>query len=137
MQTRYSQRVAVECSVMFAGESALGEGRVLDLSLPGCLFESAVKMSPGEYVQLRLFLPDGQRPLQVPLAVVRWVQGFRVGLEFIRTSESEQRRLHIFVRRRFRLADISIPSESVVVIRQMCGTCPLEDGEFRETIKFE
>ena len=36
MQARYSQRVTVECSVMFAGESAMGEGRVLDLSLRGC-----------------------------------------------------------------------------------------------------
>lgn len=116
MQARYSQRVTVECSVMFAGESAVGEGRVLDLSLPGCLLESSEKMSTGEYVQLRLFLPDDQAPLQVPLAAVRWVQGFRVGLEFIRTSEIEQRRLNRFVSRRLGLSDIWIPSEGVVVV---------------------
>ena len=57
-------------------------------------------MCPREYVQLRLFLPDDQAPLQVPLAAVRWVQGLRVGLEFIRTPKREQRRLDHFVRRR-------------------------------------
>ena len=100
MQARYSQRVTVECSVMFAGESAMGEGRVLDLSLPGCLLESHERMFVREYVQLRLFLPDDQAPLQVPLAAVRWVQGLRVGLEFIRTPKREQRRLDHFVRGR-------------------------------------
>jgi hypothetical protein len=57
-------------------------------------------ISPGEYVQLRIFLPDDQAPLQVPLAAVRWVAGVRAGLEFIRTPESEQRRLDDFVRMR-------------------------------------
>ena len=98
MQARYSQRVAVECPALFAGENAVAEGRILDLSLPGCLLESTEKMSPGEYVQLRLFLPNSQTPLQVILAAVRWVDGFRVGLEFIRTTLDEQLRLERFVR---------------------------------------
>jgi hypothetical protein len=116
MQARYSQRVIVKCSVMFARESAVGEGRVIDLSLPGCLLESQEQMSPGEYVQLRLFLPDDQAPLEVPLAAVRWVLGKRVGLEFIRTSESEQRRLDHFVRRRIDGEAISTWSEGIVVL---------------------
>ncbi len=116
MQARYSQRVTVECSAMFAGESAVGEGRILDLSLPGCLLESSKKMSTGEYVQLRLFLPDLQTPLHVPLAAVRWVEGVRVGLEFIRTSSDGQRRLEHFVRRHLGHGVASVWSESVVVI---------------------
>ena len=119
MQARYSQRVTVECSVMFAGESAIGEGRILDLSLPGCLLESPEKMFPGEYVQLRLFLPNHQTPLQVSLAAVRWVDGCRVGLEFIRTSRDEERRLEHFVRRRLGQGAASVWREGIVVIGPM------------------
>ncbi|MCE3222869.1 MAG: hypothetical protein K0S58_1049 [Nitrospira sp.] len=115
MQPRYSRRVMVECSAMFAGESVVAEGRVLDLSLPGCLLESREKMSAGEYVKLRLFLPDDQAPLQVPLAAVRWVQGVRIGLEFIRTSEREQRRLDRFVRRRLELIGESSCRQNAVI----------------------
>ena len=116
MQARCSQRVMEEWSVMSAGESAIGEGRILDLSLPGCLLESPEKMSPGEYVQLRLFLPDRQTPLQVSLAAVRWVDGVRAGLEFIRPHHDEQPRLEHFVRRRLRPAGASVWNEGIVVI---------------------
>lgn len=121
MQARYCQRVSLECPVMFASESAVGEGRILDLSLPGCLFESPEKMSPGEYVQLRLFLPDIQSPLHVPLAAVRWVDGFKNGIEFIRTSQDEQCRLEQFVRRRLRQGKIKKWSGGIVMIREAGG----------------
>lgn len=119
MQARYSQRVKVDCSVRFAGESGVREGRILDLSLPGCLLESPEKISPGEYVQLRLFLPDLQAPLQVSLAAVRWVQGVRVGLEFIRTSLDEQRRLERFVREHLGAGGASVWREGIVVTGAM------------------
>ena len=100
MQARYSQRIEVDCAVMFAGDSAMGEGRALDISLPGCLLESPEEMFEGDYVQLRLFLPDALTPLQVSLAAVRWVNGTRVGIEFIRTTHDQQCRLEHFVRGR-------------------------------------
>ena len=117
MKSRYSQRVSVACSVIFCGDSGVGEGRILDVSLPGCLLESAARLKTGDYVQLRLFLPDLQSPLHVPLAAVRWVEGNRVGLEFIRTSHEERSRLELFVRRRSRPAGRSAAwSEGIVVV---------------------
>lgn len=117
MKARYSQRISVACSVIFAGEGGVGEGRILDVSLPGCLLESASSLKPGEYVQLRVFLPDLQSPLHVPLAAVRWVEGNRVGLEFIRTSRDEQSRLERFVRRKSRFAGRQAAwTEGIVVV---------------------
>jgi hypothetical protein len=117
MKPRYSQRVAVCCSVIFAGDGGVGEGRLLDVSLPGCLLESAASLKSGDYVQLRLFLPDLQSPLHVPLAAVRWVDGTRVGLEFIRTSHEEQSRLRQFVRGKSRTAGRKTAwTEGIVVI---------------------
>jgi hypothetical protein len=117
MKARYSQRVSVACSVIFAGDGGVGEGRILDVSLPGCLLESAATLKSGDYVQLRVFLPDLQSPLHVPLAAVRWVEGNRVGLEFIRTSQEEQNRLEQFVRRKSRVAGRQAAwTEGIVVV---------------------
>ncbi len=100
MEDRYSPRVPIECSAVFAGESVIGEGRVLDVSLPGCLIESPEAAKAGEYIRLKVCLPDGQPAIGVPLAVVRWVKGNRLGLEFIRSSEEDSARLKHFVQRR-------------------------------------
>ncbi len=102
MEERYSVRVPTDCSVVFAGEVLIGEGRIIDVSLPGCLMESLDSPKPGDYIQLKLFLPDQQPAIRVFLAVVRWTEGNRSGVEFIRSSEADQTRLTRFVQRRRR-----------------------------------
>ena len=97
MEDRYSKRIPVEGSIIFAAETVIGEGRVIDVSLPGCLMEISESTRPGGYIRLKLFLPDGQPAVSVPLAVVRWVKNNRIGIEFIRTAEKDARRLKRFV----------------------------------------
>ena len=94
----------------------MGEGRILDISLPGCLLESPKQIRAGEYLQLRLFLPDQQAPLHVALAAVRWAAGSKLGIEFIRTSEEEQRRLEQYVRRNPAQRSPSTCSEGIVLL---------------------
>jgi hypothetical protein len=138
MQTRYSQRVRVDCSVIFCGESGIGEGRIVNLSLPGCLLESSQRISSGDYVQLRLFLPDQQAPLQVSLAAVRWVDGSRVGLEFIRTSQNEQLRLEHLVRRQSDPIAAAMGRKEIVAIRcpgvvPACRVRPIKSSPRRDS----
>ena len=99
MVTRYGPRVTVTCDVVVAGDHVVFPGRVLDVSLPGCLITCVHTLKVGDYVQLRVFLPDQAAPLNVPLAVVRWVDKTKLGVEFIRSSEEDQQRLSRFVRR--------------------------------------
>jgi len=99
MKDRYSTRIPVEGSIIFAAETMIGQGRVIDVSLPGCLVEISESARPGGYLRLKLSLPDGQPAISVPLAVVRWVKNNRIGLEFIRTSEKDAKRLKRFVKR--------------------------------------
>jgi PilZ domain-containing protein len=98
MVKRYGPRVGLTCKVILAGERSSCEGRVLDVSLPGCLIECDHSLRVGDYVRLRLFFPDQARPMNVPLAAVRWVDRARVGVEFIRSSKSDQARLATLVR---------------------------------------
>lgn len=96
-EARYSERLALQCSIIFANGTETGEGRVLDVSVPGCLVESLVPVKVGDYLQLRLLLPDHQPALFVSLAAVRRVQGLRFGLEFIGMKEKDRVRLNRFV----------------------------------------
>lgn len=104
MNHRYSERVPVECGAVFSVDNLCGEGRVLDVSLPGCLMESPRWVKVGDYIRLRLFLPDQPSPLNVFLAVVRRVTGNYIGLEFIRFSDKDQARLARYVHRNLHAA---------------------------------
>jgi crotonobetainyl-CoA:carnitine CoA-transferase CaiB-like acyl-CoA transferase len=106
MKNRYSQRVPVEGSVVFSGDEVTGQGRVIDVSLPGCLMETPEMVKPGDYVHLKLTLAD-QKTMTVPLAVVRWADGNRIGVEFIRSSEQDQAHLTRLVQRHRVLTSLS------------------------------
>ncbi|HET6676128.1 MAG TPA: PilZ domain-containing protein [Nitrospiraceae bacterium] len=92
MTARYSLRKAVEGSACIVAEGLLGNGRVLDMSVPGCLVETGLQLKVGQFLRLRIMYA-GVKPLGIGLAVVRWVNGRHAGIEFIRMSEEDQARL--------------------------------------------
>lgn len=116
MVKRYGPRVELTCKVILAGDQSYCEGRVLDVSLPGCLIECVhpLPLRVGDYVRLRLFLPDQARPMNVPLAAVRWVESGRAGVEFIRSSKADQVRLATLMRRHIPSAE-SVDQESIAM----------------------
>jgi hypothetical protein len=90
MQPRYKNRVPLTASVSFCNGELSGQGRVLDLTAPGCLVESPQKVLKGQYFQLQISLPGRASPLSVMLAAVRWSKDRRFGLEFIKMDRPEQ-----------------------------------------------
>src|SRR5687767_862921 len=97
MQPRYKKRVPLIASVSFCNGELSGQGRVLDLTAPGCLIESDQKVLKGHYFRLQISLPDLNAPLSVKLAAVRWSKGCRFGLEFIQMDRSEQQMLDALI----------------------------------------
>ena len=63
----------------------LGEGQIQDLTVPGCLLETALVLERGQPVQLRVCL-DKQTPMCIDLGIVRWAQEGNAGIEFIRMA---------------------------------------------------
>ena len=92
MKARYSPRKSVECTACIACDGIVGKGRVLDLSAPGCLLETGLQLKVGQSLRLKVMFSGGQQ-LAVSLAIVRWVNGRKAGLEFLRMSEEDQARL--------------------------------------------
>jgi hypothetical protein len=74
----------------------VGEGQVLDLTVPGCQLATTFPLEPGQSVQLRVDI-DNKRPMRVDLGVVRWAKDGKAGVEFIRMATDEQLRLRFYV----------------------------------------
>ena len=70
MNNRYSSRTPVKCVVTFSADGVVGEGRVLNLSVPGCLIETSANLKVGQYLHLQLRFSEGPAPLRIALAVV-------------------------------------------------------------------
>lgn len=94
MKQRYRPRIALRVPVRFTGETQIGQGHILDLTVPGCLIESPTLVHQGQSLQLEMFIPGLTFPLSVSLGVVRWKKGNRFGVEFIKMHESQQHLLH-------------------------------------------
>jgi hypothetical protein len=96
-ESRASERVPIQCSIVLASGIQVGEGQVLNMSDRGCLVESSVSVKAGDYLQLRLSLPESEPSMRVSRAAVCWAQGFRFGVEFLGMEEKDRARLNRFV----------------------------------------
>jgi hypothetical protein len=54
MTARYSRRKAIEGNACIGAEGLVGNGRVLDLSVPGCLLETGLHLKMGQSLRLRI-----------------------------------------------------------------------------------
>lgn len=96
MHPRYSERKPTSANVTLSAGLRVGEGQVLDLTVPGCLLQTAMPLERGQDVQLLIYLNE-LRPMRINLGVVRWVSGKTAGIEFIRMSADDQARLRVFI----------------------------------------
>ena len=108
-QLRYCERVHTHFPVVFSGEAYVGEGTVLNVSVPGCAVHSRKRVQPGSYLEMRMLVPDTTPPLRVGLAKVRWCEGRRFGVEFIQMPGVDQVRLGRLVKK---VVPSALPSRS-------------------------
>lgn len=99
MKLRYCDRVEAGFPVIFAGENYVGEGTVVNVSVPGCEIASRKSVEPGSYIQMKVLVPDAASPLSIGLARVRWCHRNRFGVEFIRMQGRDQVRLGQLIKR--------------------------------------
>ncbi len=97
MTPRYSARRPFVGGVTLSCDGLVGQGTLLNLSGPGCLVETGLKLKVGQFIQMRLILSPAHGSLWIALAAVRWANGSKVGVEFIRMSEGDQASLRMHV----------------------------------------
>ncbi len=98
MEKRQQSRYRVRLPVGISGDLLDGRGLIVNLSSGGCAVQSDCHINGRSYVHLHFDLPHGADPIKVELAVVRWIKGRQIGLEFIRVSPAQQQRLRELIK---------------------------------------
>ena len=102
MKPRYKPRLSLKSPAVFAVKGEVGQGRVLNLTNPGCLIESSVVVKQGDYLKLKLLLEGLKSPLLVTGGAVRWTKGTQFGVEFVEMVQAERLKLNQFLSRHMR-----------------------------------
>jgi hypothetical protein len=95
---REYDRMAMSFPVTFRGDQFEGEGSVHNISMGGCSFSTASKLTVGAIMRLELRMSDEAGPVVVESAVLRHWHNQIAGVEFIQWRQGERERLQLFVR---------------------------------------
>ena len=98
---RSTSRFEVEFRTLVYDKSGINDqvGVILDLSLSGCHVRVPLMVYPMLVMELRICVPDFDRPIFVEKAVVQWVKGDTFGLYFLTLQEAELIRLGAVIAR--------------------------------------
>ena len=111
MELRHDLRLRIQCPVTYsksnADKPAAAKGTVVNLSTGGWQVAGTDAMPRGAPLLLSIELPDGQDPLEVQLATVRWTAGTTFGVKNMILGEEEWKRLRRFVVDQASKADFS------------------------------
>lgn len=95
-ERRIHERIPVRLSLAFSGDRIKGEGVLINISLGGCLIQTATPVKADDIFHLKLFVSEQDPPIEVA-AMVRSVGAKGVGMKFVRSAR-EDRRLIAYLR---------------------------------------
>jgi hypothetical protein len=90
-------QIEIDCILSTKDESLIGDGCIYDLSSSSPTISQPKHLHPGDYVKLRLWLPDESSCIFVELAEVQWVKSHWIKVELLITSPEDRARLRQFV----------------------------------------
>jgi hypothetical protein len=96
MERRQFPRVRVKFSVTlsFSRGREAGEGTLANLSVGGAGVVSRKHVRQGDFLSLQIYAPGEEFPIVVQSAAVRWVRGGEFGVEFLKLTDEQRRRLN-------------------------------------------
>jgi c-di-GMP-binding flagellar brake protein YcgR len=90
-EQREFKRILVRFAIVYAGEHKKGRGIAHDLSLGGCMMETDTPLPADSLLELKLFVAEQEMPIEVA-ASVRWADGQRMGIKFLRIRDRDRLR---------------------------------------------
>ena len=96
MPTALLSKIVIECILSKDHEGLRGEGCIYDLSSSSPTISPSEHLHPGDYVKLRLWLPEESICLFVELAEVQWVRNHWIKVDMLVTSPEDRARLRQF-----------------------------------------
>ena len=96
MPTAPLSQMLINC-ILKRGQAGLeGEGCLYELSAPHRQVSAPDKLRTGDYVKIRLWLPDEDAHISVDLAEVEWIESTWVKVDLLSVSPENQARLNKF-----------------------------------------
>lgn len=95
-ERRTHERIPVRLSLAFSGGRINGEGALVNISLGGCLIETATPVKMDDIFHVQLFVNENDPAIEVA-AMVRSIGAKGIGMKFVRSAR-ENRRLVAYLR---------------------------------------
>ncbi|MDH4243337.1 MAG: hypothetical protein OEV38_06225 [Nitrospira sp.] len=96
MPSALLSQTMIECILSKDKEGLMGEGCIYDLSSSSPTISQPEHLHPGDYVKLRLWLPEEHVCVSVELAEVQWIKNHWINVEVLSASPGDQARLRKF-----------------------------------------
>jgi hypothetical protein len=87
----------IECLLSRVSHHLEADGCIFEPSADRCAIIPPDHLTAGDYVKIRLWLPNEAQPISVNLAEIRWVMGHWMAIEAIQMSRQERVKLTQFV----------------------------------------
>ncbi len=100
MHSRNRPRIGVDYAVTFTGDHLSGGGTLNNLTIAGAEIHSSVDCPIDAHLCLNIQSSGARPPIVVTLAVVRWKQGGRFGVEFVRFEGHSKQQLEDMLNQR-------------------------------------
>lgn len=95
---REYDRISVKYPVTFIGEDVLGDGSISNLSVQGCMIQTAKTAPLAAVISLSLFDSDYDAPIDIVKALVRHRSRNGFGVEFRWMNPKHEKRLRLRLR---------------------------------------
>ena len=89
-------------------------GWVSEISMSGCTLQTLTPIRPGQVTSLQLHVPTLNESIMIDAAIVKNTSDNRAGLEFLRLSQRERKRLQSFIRNEVNRNDLEMKKRFIV-----------------------
>ncbi len=97
MPSALLSKIEIDCILSNDNANLTGDGCIYDLSSSSPTISRPERLHPGDYVKLRLWLPNESSCIFVELAEVQWVKQHWIKVDLLITSPEDQARLRQFI----------------------------------------
>jgi hypothetical protein len=89
-------------------------GWVSEISISGCTLQTLTPIRPGQVTSLQFHVPTLNESIMIDAAIVKNTSDNRAGLEFLRLSQRERKRLQSFIRNEVNRNDLEMKKRFIV-----------------------
>ena len=100
MHSRNKPRIDVDYSTSFTGDQLTGKGTLSNLTIAGAEIRSPTDCPIDAHLSLTIQSSGARPPIVVTLAVVRWKEADRFGVEFVRFEGHSKQQLEEMLNQR-------------------------------------